>query len=87
MIKAMTILELRDRLNFYIEKAGVAKDAPVYFGETPVTYCELIEDYESDESFEMIDYITLGCHAGFDDFSEYYKEVFDIIAEVRNAGV
>ena len=82
-MERMTILELRDLLNFYMEKAGVAKNAPVYFGETPVTYCELIEDYESDESFEMIDYVTLGCHAGFDDFSECAKEAADALKEIK----
>ena len=38
-MERMTILELRDRLNFYMEK--LEKDAPVYFG---LPYSELWED-------------------------------------------
>ena len=82
-MKRMTILELRDRLNFYMEKAGVAKNAPVYFGGTPVTYTELWEEYESDTSDELIDYVVLGCHAGFRDFADCAKEAADALKEVK----
>ena len=82
-MERMTILELRDRLNFYMEKAGVAKNAPVYFGETPVTYSELWEEYESDTSDELIDYVVLGCHAGFRDFADCAQEAADALKEIK----